>query len=266
FTYMLEKMGISFMKMAGTSAGAINTMLLSCLSTKREATILGLDQKTAYYETRSEKLLEYLAAKPLTDLVDGEPKWKKLLLRLFSGDVSFKTIKNYGKSILFVLIGFIGGALLLSLSSIISLFVNEALAGIHSILKWISWISAFIIFITFIYLVFQVIKVYSLRLVVKKNLGINEGKDFESWLEDCMNKNNIHNVQDLSDKLAKEEAMLHYSYDPLIFDETDDSTFESGTGQDVAPELKTKIADPEYSIANVKEFMQEEKRKSLSVF
>src|SRR6188474_2374182 len=37
FTYMLEKMGISFMKMAGTSAGAINTMLLSCLSTKREA-------------------------------------------------------------------------------------------------------------------------------------------------------------------------------------------------------------------------------------
>src|SRR4051812_35317605 len=29
YTYVLEKMGITFLKMAGTSAGAINTMLLN---------------------------------------------------------------------------------------------------------------------------------------------------------------------------------------------------------------------------------------------
>src|SRR5690606_29458471 len=37
FTYVLEKMGFSFMKMAGTSAGAINTALLSSVYNKREA-------------------------------------------------------------------------------------------------------------------------------------------------------------------------------------------------------------------------------------
>jgi predicted acylesterase/phospholipase RssA len=267
FTYMLEKMGISFMKMAGTSAGAINTMLLSCLSTKREAIILGLDPNINYYETRSEKLLEYLAAKPLTDLVDGEPRWKKLLLRLFSGDVSFKPIKNYAKSIMLVLLGFIGGALLISIISLLFFFITDEYSEFHSILKWISRLSALVIFVSFLYLVLQVIKVVRLRLVVKKYLGINEGKDFESWLEDCMKRNNIHNVKDLSDKLTKEEAMLHYSYEPLIlFKETEDSDFESNAGLDVSPQLKTKIANPEFSIANVKEFMQEEKRKSNSVF
>ena len=59
YTYVLEKMGIRFMKMAGTSAGSINTLLLNAVYTNQEAEALG---KTGnYYETRSEKVLEYLA-------------------------------------------------------------------------------------------------------------------------------------------------------------------------------------------------------------
>ena len=85
YTYVLEKMGIRFMKMAGTSAGSINTLLLNAVYTNQEAEALG---KTGnYYETRSEKVLEYLANKPLTEMVDGHPMWRRLLLSTFSGTV-----------------------------------------------------------------------------------------------------------------------------------------------------------------------------------
>jgi NTE family protein len=36
YTYVLEKMGIGFMKMAGTSAGSSNTLLLNAVYTKQE--------------------------------------------------------------------------------------------------------------------------------------------------------------------------------------------------------------------------------------
>jgi len=85
YTYVLEKMGIGFMKMAGTSAGSINTLLLNAVYTDDEAK--ALNKPGTYYETRSEKILEYLANKPLTDLVDGHPMWRKLLLSMFSGKV-----------------------------------------------------------------------------------------------------------------------------------------------------------------------------------
>ena len=40
YTYILEKMGISFLNSAGTSAGAINTMLLNCVYSKRDAILM----------------------------------------------------------------------------------------------------------------------------------------------------------------------------------------------------------------------------------
>ena len=82
YTYVLEKMGIRFMKMAGTSAGSINTLLLNAVYTKQEAEDLG--KPGNYYETRSEKVLEYLANKPLSEMVDGHPIWRRLLLNMFT--------------------------------------------------------------------------------------------------------------------------------------------------------------------------------------
>src|SRR5215204_1459371 len=55
YTYVLEKMGIAFMKMAGTSAGSINTLLLNAVYTEQEAKLL--NKPGTYYETRSEKIL-----------------------------------------------------------------------------------------------------------------------------------------------------------------------------------------------------------------
>lgn len=68
YTYVLEKAGIRFYSLAGTSAGAINTMMIAALG------------KTD--EPKSEKILEILSNKNLFDLVDGE-KMVRNLIRKF---------------------------------------------------------------------------------------------------------------------------------------------------------------------------------------
>jgi NTE family protein len=71
YTWMLEKLGIRFFHMAGTSAGAINTLLLAGLGP--------IGQK------KSESLLDILSGKNLFDLVDGDPKLKKITQKLIEG-------------------------------------------------------------------------------------------------------------------------------------------------------------------------------------
>lgn len=64
YTYILEQMGIRFFSLAGTSAGAINTLILSVVG--------GVENE------KSEKILKILSEKNLLDLVDGPYSVKKL--------------------------------------------------------------------------------------------------------------------------------------------------------------------------------------------
>lgn len=70
YTYVLEKAGIRFFSLAGTSAGAINTILLA-----------GLDK---IENPKSEKILKILSEKNLFDLVDGKPGVRKIIKKLIS--------------------------------------------------------------------------------------------------------------------------------------------------------------------------------------
>lgn len=65
YTYILEKAGIRFMSLAGTSAGAINTLMMASLGKIEEA--------------KSEKILSILSEQNLFDLVDGNKRIKKLI-------------------------------------------------------------------------------------------------------------------------------------------------------------------------------------------
>lgn len=265
FTYVLEKMGISFMKMAGTSAGAINTMLLSCLYNKREAALLGRPVDM-YYETRSEKLLEYLSKKKLTDLVDGIPKWQKLIKKLFSGDVNFEPIKKYVSRIRFAFKTILVAIGMLLLVSLMVLFLNPP-SGIVTALKIGAGLGIILLLVPLIYLYLQYRDIRHLRQAVKKELGINPGKDFENWLTVCMVENGIHSIQDLRKKLEKEEAVLGYRYKPVILETPPTAArglFESSVETD--PEqsmLQSRIADPEYSISSIKRSYRKMASRSL---
>jgi predicted acylesterase/phospholipase RssA len=210
YTYVLEKMGIGFMKMAGTSAGSINTLLLNAVYTKEEAIALG--KQGNYYETRSEKVLEYLANKPLTDMVDGHPMWRKVLLKLFSGTVgmgglvkTFQTIKR--RAIILSI------ALVLLIISALGLALYNGRDTLYAIFKWTAIVSALALLIILLMLISRVLFVRSLYKR-SEHLGINPGDDFERWIaHDILEKNGIHSVTDLKEKLSVEEDVLNYHYE-----------------------------------------------------
>ena len=63
YTYVLEKMGIRFFSMAGTSAGSINAMLLACAGNKEEE--------------KSSVITEHLVQLDMFSFVDGKSgNWK----------------------------------------------------------------------------------------------------------------------------------------------------------------------------------------------
>lgn len=79
YTYVLEEAGIRFFGLAGTSAGAINTLLLA-----------GVGKMNA---RKSEKILEVLSDQNLFDLVDGDPKIKSILQEFIDG-TPFKKLRG----------------------------------------------------------------------------------------------------------------------------------------------------------------------------
>ncbi|MBL4606157.1 MAG: patatin-like phospholipase family protein, partial [Flavobacteriaceae bacterium] len=65
YTYVLEKAGIRFFSLAGTSAGAINTIMMAGLGEIKEP--------------KSEKILDILSKKDLFDFVDGHPSVRGII-------------------------------------------------------------------------------------------------------------------------------------------------------------------------------------------
>src|SRR5689334_9979851 len=65
YTYVLEKLGFRFLKLAGTSAGAINTIMLASVDKKNHA-------EYSSYDTKSEIVLHEMLNYDLWRLVDGK--------------------------------------------------------------------------------------------------------------------------------------------------------------------------------------------------
>jgi len=77
YTYVLENAGIRFFSLAGTSAGAINTMMMAGLG--------------KIQDEKSEKILDVLSKKNLFDFVDGDKVIKKLINKLIKNEKGIKT-------------------------------------------------------------------------------------------------------------------------------------------------------------------------------
>lgn len=71
YTYILETAGIRFFHLAGTSAGAINTLVLAGLDTIEK--------------TKSQQVLDILARKDLYEFVDGDPVLKGIMQKIIDG-------------------------------------------------------------------------------------------------------------------------------------------------------------------------------------
>lgn len=96
YTYVLEQVGIRFFSLGGTSAGAINTLLLAAV-----------DEVS---KPKTEKIIELIANKNLYDFVDG-PFFVKLLLKTIgsSKEIKFLPLRLWIKflKIIWIIIWFI---------------------------------------------------------------------------------------------------------------------------------------------------------------
>jgi NTE family protein len=87
YTYVLENAGIRFFSLAGTSAGAINTLMIAGLKPLGEAV--------------SENIIEILSNKNLFDIVDGDRNIKRLIQKAtvkgkgIGWDLAFNALRIY---------------------------------------------------------------------------------------------------------------------------------------------------------------------------
>lgn len=175
YTYVLEQMGIRFMKMAGTSAGAINTMLMTCLGDKEDA--------------KSLAVLEEINKKPFFDFVDGDARAKMMIRRLIT---SKSYVRRLLTAILITLIVFVLAILLLAYS-----------IGTGSF----SWLFGVSLCLTLLsgavlgYLVWWVLN--SRKKFYGANFGINPGQNFEDWIAGILADKGIQNLDDLRAHVAK---------------------------------------------------------------
>ena len=175
YTYVLEQMGIRFMKMAGTSAGAINTMLMTCLGNKEDA--------------KSLAVLDHINKKPLFDFVDGDPTAKAMIKR-------FITSKSYFKRLLI----FIASTLLVFVIAIPVLAFASG-TGSYGVLFWISLSLSLLSGGLIIYMIWWAFS--KRRKFYNAEFGINPGKKFEEWVAGILAEKGIHDLNDLRAHVAK---------------------------------------------------------------
>jgi len=227
YTYVLEKMGVSFTKLAGTSAGAINTMLLNCTLTdfelqeikrykeEREGIHTPNYQEnkiaTVYYGTRSEKILEILSKKEINTIIDGHPSWQKILWNLFKGQVDFHQVKKLIKDYKYSLLTAISSLFVLIVCTIFFLFFNDPGSSAAKIVKGLTIISTLALLIALFLIGWGISKARKLWSQAC-HLGINPGKNFEQWIEDLLKENGIFTVHSLREKLDLETKILSPFY------------------------------------------------------
>lgn len=171
FTFVLEYCKIRFLKLAGTSAGAINTILLHHLDSPEKA--------------KTPQLFDVIRKQDLNGFVDGN-KTTKFIIR----NILNKTGVVDALGVFFI-------ALLLLLLTIIPVLamISNSTGTIYLIVVSLFIIAIFLLF-----------KYYS---SIKKNkFGLNNGDEFLKFMRNNIPPENINKSDDLTD-FFKDETLMH---------------------------------------------------------
>ena len=187
YTYVLEKMGIRFFSMAGTSAGSINAMLLACAGNKE-------DEKSAI-------ITDHLVKLNMFSFVDGKSsnwkftKWiKKIVQKMLLGKNILRRITRFITWTIILL-------LLLTLGSFVA---NFFFAGVA---KWIGLAAGVTFLIVIFIVVFAAMK---FKEFAKNGYGLNEGKVFHDWIKKSIS--GFHVQKDEKQKKIDNYADFSYHF------------------------------------------------------
>ena len=173
YVYVLEKAGIRFLKLAGTSAGAINTSLMAIQEDKSACT--------------SDYLIQALSDLDMFKLVDGNPFARYLIKKLVK-------VPNFTKRIASV---FLFGALLLGvliLLAFILLLLKDKFPNIGTaIWSVFALLGIYLVIVS----VLGTFIVSMLKRLKNAGYGINPGDFFYDWVKIHMTGKGVNTVHDL---------------------------------------------------------------------
>lgn len=174
YTYILEKAGIRFASLAGTSAGAINAMGMAALP----------DEVYSAGKTKSEYLAYIIANYDFGQFMDPDRKWKRVIIRFLTNKWF---VAHYKISMGLLLI------LLLLFSYGLYSFFNWCIVHSSALLYFITGTATFIIVSAGLYLF--------LYLFMGKKTGVNKGTVFRNWMGAYLDLlGGIRSTKDLEDK------------------------------------------------------------------
>ncbi len=180
YTYILETMGIRFLRLAGTSAGAINTALM---------TVIG-DKTTA----KSTDILKSICDLDFFNLVDGHPAARWLIKKFITHKDFTTKVKNWITVMIAIMLGLLAGDFIFfsledhyaSLSIVTKLFF--VLTGFYTLL--IAFIIYYVIML--------------LKRLKNSGFGINPGDYFYDWIKKQLSNNGVNKVSDLNKKASQD--------------------------------------------------------------
>ncbi|WP_262148737.1 patatin-like phospholipase family protein [Chryseobacterium foetidum] len=176
YLYGLEIFGIRFLKVAGTSAGAINTMLIAACKTKEDA--------------KSDVIKDILFNWNFADFMDGKDYVKTTIHSILNNKHFLQTN--------FILAG------ILMLALVIAPFAVPTGSILYT--KLLFLIPIIPLIIAFLYLR----KLY--RDFKRNNSGLNPGNTFLEKMTDVLNAFGIKTVADLNRKFSQKEENLNLNY------------------------------------------------------
>ncbi|MCP9753011.1 patatin-like phospholipase family protein [Ferruginibacter sp. HRS2-29] len=181
YTYILEKMGIRFFSLAGTSAGAINTMLMAAIHNKEE--------------TKAEKIIDVLLRLDMFSFVDGKKgnwnatKWVKRNIQ------KFILKKNYLKRIKLTFF-------ILSVS-LVALSVGSFIASISITAPWVKWVALAALSVWAAVGIIFAFLFHRIKIIARSGYGLNEGRAFYNWMTGALHDNGIMDLADLKTHFCK---------------------------------------------------------------
>lgn len=187
YTYVLEEAGIRFLKLAGTSAGAINTAMLGMIGAE--------DSQNAVHHKSGKKsglILKYISELDMFQFVDGHPFAKWAIKNFISNEEFTRQLKSASLWIFGLLAFFV------SLSVIfLGLSYHFHWAEIGAQLSFIlTGLNTLVVVGVAFYLL------HILKRLKGRGYGINPGNFFYEWIKEKMEENGVNSITDLNAKLS----------------------------------------------------------------
>lgn len=194
YTYILEKMGVRFVRLAGTSAGAINTALMTVIGEKKDA--------------KSLSILKSICDLNFFNLVDGHPAAKWVIKKFITHEDFSVKVSRWIKAVSII-----------AIALLVFDFIFLGLQHKDPILSIVTKVS--FVFTGVYFLIAGIIIFYFNRLLKRlkdSGFGINPGNYFYDWIKKLLITNGVVKVSDLKRKAATLPKLFLRSENPESID------------------------------------------------